>query len=332
MGKSGKIRTKASSEPMRWADSGEAGSVSRGPDLDGNDFDIRMSEEPDGLDAARRIVDILLKRGVCLVEANAPSELLCAAHDEAELLWQDGVFGPPLRVHDARTMLEAQLWQQTLQDDQKAVWLKKAASEGASDGDAPSVGKLPTPALQLLSKNIMDFAGGLSPLLEDRGILADTIGRPLLTCHTGERSYSLHVDNPHGGGLGDEDEQNRRPDNGMRLTAVYFINTHWDPSAEDGASCEGGLDLHLTDPARPPSGVLQAAAAPRFRIAPHADTLALFLSERMAHQVIATRSSERWYCMTSWTLNSKAMQAMLQQAASAASKAGDDDGNESGDG
>lgn len=66
-----------------------------------------------------------------------------AAHDEAEALWEDGEFKPPIRVHDDRSMLEGQLWSHALQaflldhtpiaspvsgqDVEKSVWIRRLA-------------------------------------------------------------------------------------------------------------------------------------------------------------------------------------------------------------
>ena len=50
-----------------------------------------------------------------------------AAHDEAEALWEDGEFKPPIRVHDDRSMLEGQLWSHALQDVEKSVWIRGPA-------------------------------------------------------------------------------------------------------------------------------------------------------------------------------------------------------------
>ena len=73
MGKSGKIKTTAVGGPVRLMDDGaELGPVARGPSQRGNDFDIRMSEEADGVAAAQKIVEVLKKRGVCVHVANAP--------------------------------------------------------------------------------------------------------------------------------------------------------------------------------------------------------------------------------------------------------------------
>ncbi|CAE8674531.1 unnamed protein product, partial [Polarella glacialis] len=185
-----KIKTTASKEAMRWCDEVQEGGIERGPSDSGNDFDIRMSEEPDGVLAAQKIVDILRQRGVCLIEANAPLELIRAAHDEAESLLEEGEFKPPMRVHDDRSMLEAQLWSQALQDEEKAVWIRESESKAVHLKNA----------LKLLGKNMADFCGGLGPLLEkDLGVSFDRIGQAMLTCYTGERQYALHIDNPHAG-------------------------------------------------------------------------------------------------------------------------------------
>merc|ERR1712217_334936 len=124
----------------------------------------------------------------------------------------------------------------------------------------------------------------------------------MLSCYTGDRVYSLHLDNPHGG----EEGGSPMPDNGMRMTAIYFLNTDWDPCEDE--NCAGGLDVHLSDPASPPTSAAAAKGASKLRIAPHADTLVLFLSERMAHRVIATSGSRKWFCMTLWAFEGEHME------------------------
>mmetsp|Transcript_23964 Transcript_23964/g.71642 ORF Transcript_23964/g.71642 Transcript_23964/m.71642 type:complete len:317 (-) Transcript_23964:66-1016(-) len=298
MGKD-KIKTKASKEAMRWADTEEA-PVARGPNDFGNDFDIRMRSEPDGMKAAEKIVKVIKERGVCLVEANAPVELLTAAFDEAEQLWEDGHFRPPLRVGDDRAMLEAELWKQALSDEEKVFYISASDTPDAKT-------KHMTNALKVLAKNVADFSSGLAATLKKEiGLDYDRFGQSMLSCYTGDRQYSLHLDNPHG----DEDDDRAMPDNGMRLTCTYFINVNWDPVDE---SSSGGLDIHLTDPTARPESMASARRTPKLRVAPHADTLAVFLSDRMAHQVIRTEGPTRWFALTLWSLNAAAMDQMLRK-------------------
>eukprot|EP00439_Symbiodinium_sp_Y106_P017121 s6054_g2.t1 len=206
---------------MRWADGDSEGPIERGPTETGNDFDIRMQEEPDGMLAAEKIVQVLKEKGVCVVQANAPLPLVSSAYEEAESLWEEGEFKPPLRVHDDRSLLEAQLWQQALQDGSfgvrsgytyslffgdksdvdKAVWIRESDSKAIQLKNA----------LKLLGRNMADFCAGLGPLLEKEiGVSFDRLGQPLLTCYTGDRQYSVHIDNPHSG------DDAGLPDNGMR--------------------------------------------------------------------------------------------------------------------
>lgn len=296
MGKE-KIKTVASKEPVRWAEDGEA-PIARGPTEYGNDFDIRMSQEPDGVKAAKKVVGVLKERGVCLCEANAPAELLSAACDEAEQLWEDGHFSPPLRVSDDRSMLEARLWSQALVDEEKVVWLRNQDNKATQMMNA----------LKILAKNIADFGGGLaSELKKEAGVEFNRYGHAMLSCYTGDRQYTLHLDNAHGD---DDDDQQGVPDNGMRLTCTYFINVHWDPAEGSQA---GGLDVHLTDPKVRPESMAAARRAPKLRVAPHADTLVLLLSEHMAHQVIRTTGNTKWFAITVWSLNADAMQQVTRK-------------------
>ena len=203
------------------------------------------------------------------------------------------------RVYDERSRLEAQIWQQTLADEDKVVWLKPQETEG-SKKSAASMN-----ALRLLANNMADFGAGLGPLKEACGCEYDRHGHAFLSCYTSDRTYSLHVDNPH---MSETEQQQQRLDNGLRLSAVYFINPHWDPAAD--SECRGGLDLYMTSPKSCPSTAAAAKEAGRARVAPHADTLVLFLSERIAHQVIATKGSQRWFCMQMWYINGPAMSEM----------------------
>lgn len=288
MGKT-KIKTHASTEAMRWAEDRVA-EVERGPGPDGNDFDMRMQNEPDGVVAAQKIVDALKERGVALVQANAPQDLVIAAVDEAEALYDEGEFSPPLRVHDDRSMIQVELWRQAIQDEDKVYWISQKNESHT------------TTALKVLSQKISEFAGGLGELLEkEMGIKFDRFGNAMLSCYTGDRTYSFHVDNGHG----EEDDDEGFPDNGMRLTVTYWINLHWNPVKRENG---GGLDVYLSDPSSAPSSASAAKSAKVLRIAPHADTLAIFLSERMAHQVIPTKGAGKWFCLTMWCLNGEAMQ------------------------
>ena len=99
----------------------------------------------------------------------------------------------------------------------------------------------------------------------------DRIGHVMLSCYTGDRQYTLHLDNPHG-----EEEDEGLPDNGIRLTATYFLNPHWDPAE----GCQGGLDMFLTNPKETPASASSAKQAPKLRIAPHADTLVRGIGRR----------------------------------------------------
>jgi len=293
-----KIKTKASKEAMRWHDDAPTGDIAKEPTFQGNDFDVRMQEEPDGMAAARKVVDVLKEKGVCLVQANAPQELVVSAYEEAEELYGDGKFRTPLTVYDDHSRLQVQCWSQALQDEERVYWVGQ--SEGASSSHI-------TNSLRALAKNIADFGGGLAQLLEEEmGMKFDRFGNCMLSCYTGNRKYATHMDNCHG----DDDDEGAFPDNGMRLTLVYFVNLYWDPNNTDNG---GGLDVFLSDPKEAPESAAAAKGCKRLRIAPHADTLAVFLSERMAHQVIATSGDEKWFAMTVWCLNGPAMMQMSKR-------------------
>ncbi|CAJ1344651.1 unnamed protein product [Effrenium voratum] len=288
-----KVKTKASKEAMRWADDESLGPLERKPTEAGNDFDVRMQDEPDGMLAAEKIAKVLKQTGFCLVQANAPLQLVSTAFEEAESLWEDGEFKAPLRVHDDRSLLEAQLWSHALQDVEKSVWIR--------DGESKAI-QLKN-ALKLLGRNMGDFCAGLGPLLEkELGVTFDRLGQPLLTCYTGDRQHQVHIDNPH-------NEEGTLPDNGMRLSCTYYINPHWDPDEGE----QGGLDIFITDPSSAPSSASSARKCPRVRVAPHGDTLVLHLSERIAHRVVPTSGKERWYALQLWGLHGESMQQMSRK-------------------
>jgi len=302
MGKAPKIKTKASREAMRWgADDGStAVELAQQPGLGGNDFDVLMQHEADGVLAAKKIVGKLKERGVCLCQANAPQQLVTAAYDEAESLWEEGSFVPPMRLHDDASLLESQLWRPALQDEDRVYWVRGGKeTEAATTGAAA----LATNALRVLSENLKDFGTGLNDQLQSQlGISFNRLGQAMLSCYTGDRTYTLHLDNCHGS---EEDGGNVFPDNGLRLTLVYYINLYWDPEKGDNG---GGLDVHLTDPSKPPASAAAARGTRALRIAPHADTLAIFLSDRMAHRVVETKGTEPRFCLTLWCLDGEAMQ------------------------
>jgi len=272
------LKSKVCSGKTRWTDSQEI-PLLRKPGIEGNEFDILMGGEPDGALAARKIADIIKERGVCLVEANAPSDLLCAAYEEAEKMYKAGEFAPPMQDFGASDV-EMMMWQRVLfQDESKVKWI---------DDDLEKM-----QALRVLSTNMRDFAGGLSEFLGKKlGISWDNMWDGMLTCYTGDRTYSFHLDNPNMPA-----DENSLPDNGLRLTVAYFINPHWSP--EDNYN-GGGLDLYLSDPSGPPTSLASASKAKRIRVAPHADTLVCFPSQRMAHQVITTKGRDLWFCLWLW--------------------------------
>eukprot|EP00930_Biecheleria_cincta_P056221 TRINITY_DN42387_c0_g1_i1.p1 TRINITY_DN42387_c0_g1~~TRINITY_DN42387_c0_g1_i1.p1 ORF type:complete len:334 (+),score=71.72 TRINITY_DN42387_c0_g1_i1:64-1002(+) len=295
MGKK-RLQTTASTEVTRIANDEDTG-FAQGPGPDGNKFDVHMQDEVDGVAASEKIVRCLKGRGVCLCEANAPHELLSQAYDEAEALWKGNEFGPPMQVYDTDSQFEAQLWSSLLyQDEAKVLWIADEAGSSRRKMDA----------LKLLSQNMQDFAVGLGDIMQQELRVGFTHSwNAMLSCYTGSKSYCLHIDNPHKSG-----GETALPDNGLRLTLCYYINPHWDP---DSGVNGGGLDVFLTDPRKAPPAASAARKAPKLRIAPHADTLALFLSERMAHQVVETSGKDRWYCLTMWCFDQVTMSNFVPQ-------------------
>lgn len=286
-----------------------------GPTEDGNRFDVRMSEQPDGVEAAKMIANIIKRKGYCVVEANAPHDLLEAAYEEAEELWEDGEFDAPIKVGCDRELAQARVWARALRDEEKVLWVKK-------DSEALRLKN----ALKLLSDNMRDFGGGLLQYLQQGlGLKFDNNSMPMVSCYNGDRQYDLHLDNIHG--TEDQDAcESGSIDNGMRLTMSYYINPHWDP--DDDRDCPGGLDVFLTDPSAPPPSSAEARQAGRLRLAPHADTLVIFLSEKIAHQVVATTREKKWFCLNLWFMDKQVMERIptaLQNAARVKPKYGDSD-------
>lgn len=289
-----KIKTKASKEAARFSDDAKASQILRGPSENGNEFDVRMSEEADGAKSAAKIIKILKEKGICVVLANAPQELVLAANREAEDLWEDGKFTSPMRISDDRSKLEAMCWQDALYDEEKVCYVRtKEDSAEAMQSKA---------ALRALMGNMADFGGGLGEgIAKELGVKFDRFGHAMLSCYTGDKSYRLHIDNPH---LCGDPERPTIADNGMRLTMAYYINCNWDNEVCDPA---GGLDVYLSDATKIPPSAASAKTSGKHRIAPHADTLVLYLSERMAHHVVPTHgTSDKWFCMTMWYLDGKA--------------------------
>lgn len=252
-----------------------------------------MHEHRNGQACIRQIVRTMKETGICTVEANAPMELLSAAYEEAEKLWKDGAFGPAWQVFDESSRVEAQLFNPAMPDEDKVIWLR-------GETHARSM-----TALKSLQKNMSDFSTGLiERLAQEMGVKYDCFWDAMVSCYTGDRRYDCHIDNPHRGNLGNY------PDNGMRLTMLYYINPHWEPSSGDNG---GGVDIFLTDPSKVPKSASEAKNAPKLRVAPHSDTLVLLLSERMAHQVVPTKGKKRWYCMTLWCFETKELDKAHQR-------------------
>mmetsp|Transcript_20703 Transcript_20703/g.39375 ORF Transcript_20703/g.39375 Transcript_20703/m.39375 type:complete len:329 (+) Transcript_20703:129-1115(+) len=294
-----KVMSRASEGKARFGHDSD-GAVVREPGPSGNVFDVVMAEEDTAgdLNAVYKIVDMLKDKGVCLVEADASTDVLTQAYCEADALWESGSFGPPLQVQDESMLMEAELWNTMLyKDDPKVYWVKM------DGGETDPEMLLRTEALRVLSQHMLDFANDIREILaEETGVLYTHFWSPMLTCYTGNRTYNLHLDNPHGS------NDSAIPDNGLRVAITYYINPCWNPvSGYNG----GGLDIHLTDPLHPPTSLIRARSTEKIRVAPHADTMVFFLAERMAHQVIETRGREKIFSMTMWCINDDVAQDFL---------------------
>merc|ERR1712176_917344 len=97
----------------------EPSRVERCPGPNGNPFDAAITGVSGH--AAMEVAGVLKKQGVCVCEGNMSFELLSAAFNEAEMLWNTGGFVPPMQDMGA-TELEACIWQQVLYEDEKKVF------------------------------------------------------------------------------------------------------------------------------------------------------------------------------------------------------------------
>jgi len=196
------------------------------------------------------------------------------------------------------------------QDEAKAAWISEAA-----------IGEFSLDGLGLVTESMRNLALSLqSEIGRKLGIRWNTTWDSMLACYTGDRTYAFHLDNPQG--------DHGLPDNGVRLSLCYFINPHWDP--ETGYN-GGGLDLYLTDPSGPPSSAASARRSHRLRVAPHADTLVAFLSQRVAHQVVETKGDDVWLCLWMWCVDEQIVSEFPQKMLERREVALDDDDDDDHD-
>merc|ERR1711988_32066 len=96
-------------------------------------------------------------------------------------------------VFDTESHEEAQMWKEILfQDEEKVFWVDAQRPDGSEECKLA--------ALQQLSQDIIDFANGLLEVLDQENDVGFThYWNAMLSCYTGSRSYSFHVDNPHDG-------------------------------------------------------------------------------------------------------------------------------------
>jgi len=274
------VNSKISGEAMR-STGGAEGKIAKGPTSEGNAFDVSMANS---YACAHEMTKALKKKGVCVCEANASYDLLSAAYEEAKQLWDKGAFIHPMENMGAQE-IEQELWSRVLfQDEQRACWINAESGK----------------ALPLLVQNMTELCNSLAPeIARSLGIRWNSLWEGMLACYSGDNTYSFHLDNPHS-----PEEGQGLPDNGLRLSMAYYINPHWDPSTGYNG---GGLDVFLTDPGAAPSSAASARTSDRLRIAPHADTLVAFLSDRMAHKVIETKGRDKWFVLWMWCLEGEPM-------------------------
>eukprot|EP00411_Alexandrium_monilatum_P081428 CAMPEP_0175625298 /NCGR_PEP_ID=MMETSP0096-20121207/70395_1 /TAXON_ID=311494 /ORGANISM="Alexandrium monilatum, Strain CCMP3105" /LENGTH=681 /DNA_ID=CAMNT_0016930627 /DNA_START=110 /DNA_END=2153 /DNA_ORIENTATION=- len=236
-------------------DSQQQPAVELGPDEGGNHFDVELGAESSMHSALEKLVDALARRGVCTCEANSPLELLRSAYDEASALWEAGEFEPPCSHMDSRP--EEKIWHDALFQSEDVVhWVREDTR-----------GRFETPSLQILSENMWCLCRLMAEELQHQmGIAYTHLWSAMLSCYHGDKTYSLHLDNPNGVEAG-------IPDNGLRLSMCYYLSPYWVPGPSPVSNCAGGLDVHLTEPWETPSSLAVARRAPVMRIAPHADTL-----------------------------------------------------------
>merc|ERR1719324_1364300 len=108
------------------------------------------------------IANIIKRKGYCVVEANAPHDLLEAAYEEAE------EFDAPIKIGCDRELAQARVWARALRDEEKVLRVKNA--------------------LKLLSDNMRDFGGGLLQYLQQGlGLKFDNNSMPMVSCYNGDR-------------------------------------------------------------------------------------------------------------------------------------------------
>mmetsp|Transcript_92241 Transcript_92241/g.288668 ORF Transcript_92241/g.288668 Transcript_92241/m.288668 type:complete len:756 (+) Transcript_92241:101-2368(+) len=277
-------------------DSQQQPAVELGPDEGGNHFDVELGAENSMPVALEKLVGALARRGVCTCEANAPLDLLRSAYDEASALWDAGEFAPPCSHLDGRP--EERIWHDALfQSEDLAYWVREDARGRCEPG-----------SLKVLSRNMWTMCHLLAEELHHQmGITYTHYWSAMLSCYHGDKTYSLHLDNPNGVEAG-------IPDNGLRLSMCYYLSPYWVPGPSPVSNCAGGLDVHLTEPWETPSSLAVARRAPVMRIAPHADTLVLLLSQRMAHRTVATQGDTRWFALWVWCYDQGVKDAFDREA------------------
>lgn len=240
-------------------------------------FDVHLTPQR-SVDTAQRVVECLQRRGVCVIRAGADRAFQRALAIEARLLWDSGEFGEAQKGQPE--VPGGEVGYEARQD--RVVWLS-AAWTRQHDRRCK--------ALKVLDSQLSEFGQGLKALLEEQlGLALRQRSCGMLACYAGDEApgvgYGFHVDNPYLTCMA-------TPDDGRRLTLVYFLNQAWEP--RNG----GALQVCLSDPRRPPSTASEALQHPRLTVAPEADTLVAFFSHTMFHAVLPVVDRKR-FALSTW--------------------------------
>lgn len=244
-------------------------------------FDVTLRGER-SIENAQRIVDVLKKRGVCVVRAGAEKVFHRALALESQTLWESGEFGEaqkgrPISPGSEQIHFDVR--------DDRVVWL---TSEWVQKNERRCK------ALKVLDGQLEAFGFGLKQLLEDQlGLTLQKRTCGMLACYAGDASpgahYDFHIDNPY-------QTQMEVPDDKRRLTVVYYINDGpWDVHTDGGA-----LQVCLATPTKAPRTASEALLAEKLTIAPECDTMAVFFSHTMYHAVLPVVSRRRRFALSAW--------------------------------
>eukprot|EP00747_Dinoflagellata_sp_TGD_P213091 gnl/TRDRNA2_/TRDRNA2_86092_c0_seq2.p1 gnl/TRDRNA2_/TRDRNA2_86092_c0~~gnl/TRDRNA2_/TRDRNA2_86092_c0_seq2.p1 ORF type:complete len:346 (+),score=77.83 gnl/TRDRNA2_/TRDRNA2_86092_c0_seq2:232-1269(+) len=244
-------------------------------------IDVYLTPEK-SVQTAQQVIDMLMKRGVCVIRAGADRTFQKALYIESKLLWDMGEFG---EAKKATPITPGSDQMQFSARDDKVLWMKKEWMEQNAKK---------CKALKVLDSQLADFGWGLNKLLEEQlGLSLKQRTTGMLSCYCGSDTpgarYDFHIDNPYQTTM-------KCPDDKRRLTLIYYISEgKWDVM-KDG----GGLQVALTNPRRAPHTTSEAVEAEMFTVAPECDTMVLFFSHTMFHAVLPVKSPRHRFALSTW--------------------------------